>query len=112
MSKDYLLGIVTSRVKEGIYEVPQLARLQNYFHVTISYQDTINHKPDPEPLLLAAQRLATIPSECVYIGDVENDVKAARAAGMKAVVYSKIKYDGADAWTPIFTALPDLIKDL
>ena len=43
------------------------------------------HKPDPEPLLLALQRLAVRPDSAVYIGDAVVDVQAAHAAGMDAI---------------------------
>lgn len=112
LSKNYRLGIVTSRVSEAIYEAPQLARLKKYFSATVSYQDTVNHKPHPEPLLLAAQKLGVKPEESVYIGDVRNDITAAKAAGMKVIIYSKNQFDDADACTPSFRALPGLVMSL
>lgn len=112
LSRDYSLAIVTSRIRESVYEAPQLAALQPYFPVVISFQDTINRKPHPEPLLLAAKRLNVQPEASVYIGDVANDVKAAKAAGMKVIVYSRDHVDGADARTSEFAKLPELIASL
>lgn len=112
MNKDYALGIVTSRVKECVYEAPELAELAKHFQVTVSYQDTANHKPHPEPLLLAASKLGVGPEECVYIGDVSSDLKAGQAAGMKVIIYSKNKPTQADAWTTSFTELPSLVSSL
>ena len=112
LSENYLLGIVTSRIKESVYESPQLAKLEKYFRVTVSYQDTTNHKPHPEPLLLAAQKLKVKPEECIYVGDVENDVKAAHAAGMKVIIYSENQFNQADACTSSFVKLPELILSL
>lgn len=112
LSKNYRLAIVTSRVNEAIYEAPQLARLKKYFLATVSYQDTVNHKPHPEPLLLAAQKLGVQPEESVYIGDVENDIKAAKAAGMKVIIYSINQVDGAGFRTSTFVKLPELIASL
>ncbi len=112
LSKNYLLGIVTSRIKEAVYESSKLARLEKYFKIAVAYQDTINHKPHPEPLLLAAKTLEVNPKECVYIGDVENDIKAARAAGMKVIIYSKQQFSEADKCTSVFTKLPELILAL
>ena len=112
LSKNYLLGIVTSRIKESVYESPKLAKLAKYFKVVVSYGDTTKHKPHPEPLLLTAQKLKVKPQECVYIGDVENDIKAARAAGMKIIIYSKNQFDQVDGWTSSFVKLPELISSL
>lgn len=112
LAKNYPLGIVTNRVRSSVYEVPQLAALKEYFGATVSYEDTKNHKPHPEPLLLAAEKLGVAPKNCVYIGDVENDIKAARGAGMKCILYAKEKIAGANATTADFNALPEIIKSL
>jgi len=112
MSQNYSLGIVTSRVKENVYTLPQLAKIQKYFQATVSFDDTIKHKPDPEPLLLAARKLNVKPEESVYIGDVKNDVVAARAAGMKVIVYSKTNIEEADYCTDSFRAIPKLVASL
>src|SRR3989338_9085340 len=40
LGKSYLLGIVTSRIKESVYESPKLSKLEKYFRVVVSYQDT------------------------------------------------------------------------
>ena len=112
LSKNYQLAIVTSRVRNGIYTIPQLKKLEKYFKVAVAYEDTIDHKPSPEPLLLAAKKLGLKPEECVYIGDAETDIMAARAAGMKVVMYSKTDFNQADASTKIFTKLPEIIASL
>lgn len=112
LSQNYSLGIVTSRVREAVYEAPELAKLQKYFKVAISYQDTVNHKPHPEPLLLAAKKLRVKPEESVYIGDVENDIRAGKAAGMKVIIYSKKQFDSADVCTSSFKKLPEIISSL
>ncbi len=112
LSKQYRLGIVTSRIRESVYEAPALAALQSFFQVAVSYDDTTNHKPHPEPLLLAAQKLGVNPDESVYIGDVANDVFAARAAGMKVVIYSKDTFPEADACTALFDRLPEIVDSL
>lgn len=112
LNKNYLLGIVTSRIKESVYESPKLAKLKKFFKVAVSYQDTVNHKPHPEPLLLAAKKLKVKPEECIYIGDAENDIRAAHAAGMKAIIYSKNNFPQADARAISFIKLPELILNL
>lgn len=112
LNKDYVLGIVTNRIRNGVYTLPQLAKLKKYFKVVIYYEDTIKHKPDPDPLLLAAKKLAVKPTDTVYIGDQQIDIQAAKAAGMKIIIYSKNKLNGADANTSLFDKLPVLIKAL
>ena len=43
------------------------------------------------------------------MGDAENDMKAAKAAGAKIIIYSKESFDGADAYASSFRELPELI---
>lgn len=112
LANTYLLGIVTSRVRESIYSIPSLALLRTYFKVAVGYQDTVKHKPDPEPLLFAAVRLGVLPAETVYIGDVETDVQAGHAAGMRVIIYSKKRINGADARTSFFDKIPAFIASL
>ena len=60
-------------------------------------------KPEPGLLLLACERLGLAVDQVVFVGDSENDVAAAKAAGMAVVVlrggYTSIAADdlGADA---------------
>ena len=42
-------------------------------------------KPDPDQLLHACDRLRVAPEQCVYVGDDERDIVAARHAGMRSV---------------------------
>jgi phosphoglycolate phosphatase len=46
---------------------------------------TSAQNPDPEPLLHAARQVGIDADRCVYVGDDERDIVAARAAGMPSV---------------------------
>ena len=49
--------------------------------------DTVERrKPDPLPLLHAAEMLDLAPGDCLYVGDSERDVRAGRDAGMTTIV--------------------------
>jgi len=112
LHKSYVLGIVTSRVREGIYAAPSLAKLEKYFQATIAYQDTKEHKPHPEPLLLACKKLKVAPDEAVYVGDAASDIMAGKAAGMKTIHYAESCLADADLCTSSFKDLPRMIKSL
>lgn len=112
LSKKYILGIVTSRVKEGLYEIPALLKLKKYFPVTIAYEDTQNHKPHPQPLLLACEKLKINPETAIYVGDAKSDILAGKAAGMKTLLYSENKFGDPDLFTSDFEELPKLIKTI
>lgn len=112
LHKKYALGLVTSRIRANVFNVPAMAALSDCFQAIASFEDTEKHKPNPEPLLFAANQLHVKPQDCAYVGDVENDVIAARAAGMKAVIYSQKEIPSADACTPTFTDIPAIISRL
>lgn len=57
-------------------------------------------KPHPMPLLEAARQLGVAPEQCVYVGDDERDVAAARAAGMPSVAVTwGYRLDHEDPWS-------------
>lgn len=89
LSESYPLALVTSRVRDGVFSIPQLLNLKSYFKVLVAYEDSDKHKPEPEPLLLACQKLGIQPGEGVYIGDAKTDQQAAEAAGMKFILFTK-----------------------
>jgi pyrophosphatase PpaX len=111
LDERYLLGVVTSRIRSSVYEAPKLAELEEYFKVTVSFEDTEEHKPSPAPLFLAAELLGVSPEESVYVGDTESDVIAARAAGMKVVLYSESDRFGADAFVSVLSDIPAAILE-
>ncbi|MCQ6248278.1 HAD family hydrolase [Streptomyces malaysiensis] len=51
----------------------------------ISADDITRGKPDPEPFLLAAQRLGVDPARCVVFEDAPAGLASGRAAGMRTV---------------------------
>ena len=60
-------------------------RVGHLFETVVGGDETEKHKPDPEPLLLAAQRLGVSPQDCAYVGDSPFDIRAAKAAPMYSV---------------------------
>jgi pyrophosphatase PpaX len=109
LHEKFILGLVTSRMTEGIFLVPQLNNLKHFFQTVVAFEDVTHHKPDPEPLLLAVQRLGVEPSEAIYIGDAHTDFQAAKAAGMKFIMYNNEKIQGADYYVSSFTGLLEVL---
>lgn len=54
-----------------------------FFKVAITSADTKKHKPEPDPILAAMDKMGADPATTVYVGDTINDLKAAHAAGVK-----------------------------
>ena len=80
------LGIVTAKRLATVrlaFEV--ISDLEPAFDVVVGSDETERHKPHPEPILLALERLCAVPEDAAYVGDSPFDVQAAKAAGVHAV---------------------------
>jgi pyrophosphatase PpaX len=87
------LAVVTAKRRTTLalaFEV--LPELRRFFDVTVGAEDTTRHKPNPDPLLLALERLGASADDAVYVGDSPFDVQAAKAAqvGSVAVTWGRI----------------------
>jgi pyrophosphatase PpaX len=80
------LGIVTAKrivtVQLAFEVIPEL---EQYFDAVVGADDTERHKPNPDPILLALDRLGAEPGDSAYVGDSPFDVQAAKAAGVHAI---------------------------
>jgi 2-phosphoglycolate phosphatase len=79
-------GVVTN--KPGWLTEPLLKQLGLHERAAcIVSGDTLAvRKPDPAPLLHAAQLAQRKPQQCAYVGDDRRDVAAGKAAGMRTAV--------------------------
>jgi pyrophosphatase PpaX len=79
------LGVVTAKRRATVELAFASVPLGHLFETVVGGDETEKHKPDPEPLLLAAQRMGADPKKTAYVGDSPFDVGAAKAAGMFAI---------------------------
>lgn len=98
--EDAKIAIATSKLADEYQEYfvnkYDFAKL---FKVAITSADTKKHKPAPDPILAAMNKMGADPATTVYVGDTINDMKAAHAAGAK---FASALYSSAN---------PDSIKD-
>ena len=101
------LGCVTN--KAARFTEPLLRDLGVYdeFELVISGDSLPRKKPDPLPLLHAADHFGVKPQQALLVGDSISDVTAARAAGFAVVCVSYGYNHGLD----IRTANPDAVVD-
>lgn len=80
-TQGYRVACVTN--KAAAFTIPLLKDkgLHDYFEVIVSGDTCEKKKPDPMPLLHAAELLGVSAENALMIGDSKSDVKAARAAG-------------------------------
>lgn len=79
-------GIVTNKPEYLARKLIPLLGWQTRCAVLIGGDTLAVRKPDPLPLTHAAGLIGMRPGDCVYVGDDERDIVAARAAGMASVV--------------------------
>jgi HAD superfamily hydrolase (TIGR01509 family) len=85
---DFKLGLVSSAPMENIDLALSELNLTGVFDCIVSGQDVTEGKPSSRIYLLAAEKLRSLPSDCVVIEDSPLGVKAAKTAGMKCVAVS------------------------
>ena len=79
------LGVVTAKRRGTVELAFARVSIAHLFETVVGGDETELHKPDPAPLLLAAERLGVDPTTAAYVGDSPFDIRAAKAAGMYAV---------------------------
>jgi pyrophosphatase PpaX len=102
------LGVVTAKRRATVELAFASVPLGHLFETVVGGDETERHKPDPEPLLLAAKRMGADPKETAYVGDSPFDVGAAKAAGMYAIA---VTWGGIHDRAKLEQAEPDAIVD-
>lgn len=76
-------GVVTSKKRETtLYSMRQF-KMDTFFEILITREDTVIHKPNPEPIYLALQQMnISDKSRILYVGDSVHDLRCAANAGV------------------------------
>ncbi|WP_454831422.1 phosphoglycolate phosphatase [Pseudoxanthomonas wuyuanensis] len=106
-------GIVTNKPEYLARQIlPQLG-WESRCTVLIGGDTLAEKKPHPLPLQVAAERIGIAIARCVYVGDDERDIVAARAAGMPSIAALwgyRLDGDQPQSWQP--DAICELPQDL
>jgi len=106
-SQDYKLVCITNKAEQFTLPLLKSLNIHHYFQKVYSGDTLAKKKPDPLPLLHAAQSFAIEPPQALMVGDSKNDVIAARAAGLPVLCVSYGYNHGED----IHLAKPDAVID-
>ncbi len=79
------MAIVSGSPRLTITRTLDTLGLAHYFDTIVGMEDYTHGKPDPEPFLLAAERLGVAPADCLVFEDAEAGFHSAEAAGMGLV---------------------------
>ena len=79
--RGYRTALVTSKnQREYAVSRPQL-QLDDWIDAIVTADDTECHKPHPDPVFKALERLEVAPESAIYIGDTVYDITCGRSAG-------------------------------
>ena len=78
-------AVVSGSTRDSVTRSLEALRILDRFDTLVCAGDYRNSKPDPEPFLLAAQRLGIAPEDCLVFEDADMGIQAATAAGMASV---------------------------
>ena len=105
----YRLACVTNKPARFTEPLLDALDMTRRFEVVVSGDTLTVRKPDPGPLLHAAELTGVEPADALMVGDSRNDVLAARAAGFRVVCVPYGYNHGED----IRDAAPDaIVEDL
>jgi HAD superfamily hydrolase (TIGR01509 family) len=79
------IAVVTGGHRAVCLRILERVGIADRFDTIVASEDTLRHKPDPEPFLEAARRLGADPARCVVWEDSDLGIAAAEAAGMEWV---------------------------
>lgn len=100
------LGIVTSKSRDAVdLAWSVLPWCRGLFDVEITADDTAAHKPRPEPVLAALERLGAGVEGACYVGDAPFDIVAGNAAGVTTIAVTWGFFPLSD----LVAAGPDLV---
>lgn len=99
-SKNYKIGLATNAPLKVADAVLEKLQVREFFDAVHSSEFEENGKPHPAVYLTSAQQLGISPEHCIAIEDSHSGLKAAKAAGMKTIVFTNndesIDFDLAD----------------
>ena len=114
----FTLAACTTRSKITSLDTLENAGLKIYFEVIISSEDTKNSKPDPEPLLVALEKVGGVAENAIMIGDSWVDIQAGKNAGTKTIrcLYGvnqeRLHVPEPDAFVSSVEEIPDSVQKL
>jgi pyrophosphatase PpaX len=98
------LGIVTAKRHATVRLAFDVCPIERFFATVVASDDTERHKPEPDPILLALERLGSEAQDAAYVGDAPFDVESAKAAGVYAIA---VGWGGIHRHERIQAARPD-----
>ncbi len=78
-------AVVSGSTRESVTKSLTILGILDKFDTLVCAGDYTKAKPDPEPFLIAAERLGVAPGDCLVFEDTDMGIQAATSAGMASV---------------------------
>ncbi|MBX3012018.1 MAG: HAD family phosphatase [Caldilineaceae bacterium] len=101
-------AVATSTARVLALKKLTAAKLLTRFDTLVCGDEVPNGKPAPDIFLAAAQKLGVPPAQCVVLEDSSAGIKAAHAAGMRAIWVPDLIQPSAEISPLAFRIVPDL----
>lgn len=86
-SHNKILSLVTTTKRETIAPILKEKNLNRFFDLVLTSGDVKKHKPDPEIIHMALEKLGGSKDEAIIIGDSKSDLGAAQNAEIDSILF-------------------------
>lgn len=105
-------AIVSSKMIKQ-YQIDVVEKgIDRYMKTAVLADDTVKHKPDPEPILKCLKEIGLEPKEVIFIGDSLSDYQAAKNASVDFgyATWGSVSSEGIDNPEYVFNHPLELLK--
>ena len=82
------MALVTSRLRHTTEQALDRFDLNKYFGYVVTADDVTKHKPDPQSINIALEKIGSSPEHSLMVGDTLFDIQCAKNAGCRSVFVS------------------------
>ncbi len=118
-AQGHATALVTSKGRGMTARSLEHVGLQGAFDAIVTFEETVRHKPLPDPVLLALDRLALPASGALFVGDSPHDMHAGRGAGVRTAAAqwgpfsrAELAVAAPDYWMNSISELPAVVASL
>lgn len=79
--KGHVIGVVTSRNRMEYTNDEYMQKWGSLIDYPVCAEDSVKHKPNPDPMIAYMEKAGAHPDECLYIGDTIHDYMCGHSAG-------------------------------
>lgn len=87
------MALISTSLRANFIRVLDKYDIHHYFDVVMGWEDSTEHKPHAEPLEKALEKLGGTKDQAIMIGDTDNDIEAAHAAGIDSILFYPPEHD-------------------